>query len=341
MHLIQTETGVEYIWEVGNELIFVSEKSLKNTHGDFMTIEGNKRCSDRFVCDINKNEIKIFDEKFMLIKKILIEYPTGISFYGGIDTYIIRHGIEKDKYSIFFQDKFLKGEEASTMGKTLNSEIRLNFKHRFEPISYFRCSNLTDSETYWIYECDEEQVIGGFTVFQEKLLFYTTEKDKEPYQAKYWLNILDITTGQRLHHIECRNRNACFDAERGLFVAVAGSTQNRDNIKIYEIIDVTTGERLCEDMKEDVSFYWVGTNIQYLAHNCLYFIDNSWQIGEEKINVNPKIGCFNFIKKELVYFKTLPEITEKQISQIMVHENKIYLRTVTDELYVFEDDVVV
>lgn len=339
MKLLEKKIKIDSIWKLNKEVIFESGNILRNTQNQVIRFDDNTSfyCSYKFICNIKKDRITVFDESFDPKKEIFVEDPVNVSFYEQLDNYLLRHGVDESKYSLFLKNELVKEEENIT-GVFLNAKYRLHLQARFKPIRTFRCSDLLDTKTDWEYNCAEgEHVRGGFTAYEDKLLFYT-HSEPAPYEYYYWVNVLDLHTGETLHKIPSRHIGACFDERNGLFVAVSGSIMNQQDYKVYEIIDVNTGKKQIGDISCEDNFVTVGTAMQHIYENRLYFIDNFITIGGKKYCENPKIGCFDFIKRELIYFKEIPDFKKKTVAQIIRSDDKIYIRTQYFELYIFEEE---
>lgn len=86
----------------------------------------------------------------------------------------------------------------------------------------------------------------------------------------------------------------------------------------------------------DMEYVRVNWQTQYLANNRYYFVESVYTTG----NAVPqpiKFGVFNIETKKLEYLQAVPEAAGNQFSQVIYHENKLYLRMVDNQLLIFED----
>lgn len=353
MKKITELSNVQRVLIINNDIIFYNSSYINNYKLDLLLQLKDKIIfggiiDSNYLIAIENNKITIFNERlesvWELNKEIISVGNSGFQI------------LSKESFIWYLTDlitgetriTFFKiGDSIETVlctdfyGVILNEFYRLNFEiYVFSNPQRFRCSNLFDTETNWTYNCSEnEQVIGNIEQWNDKLYFYTKQKSKDLYDSLFWINVLELSTGKLLFRTETQNIGSRFDNKRGLLVAVKGSMQNQDNYKFYEIIDLKEGKVEKGDIFCENSFFGVGTTMQYLYMNKLYFIDNFITIGGIKFNENPKIGCFDFIKKELVYFKEIPDLKGRTVAQIIVNDDKIYIRTEYFELFVFEEDI--
>ncbi|SOE22995.1 hypothetical protein SAMN06298216_3391 [Spirosomataceae bacterium TFI 002] len=328
-----------------------SEFILQNVNNN-LKIENLSQCRylryRNYLNLIQLGKIEVLDSSFDILFTIeneLIRSDGSSIFYFDENNFFIENNFydklnRKLVTSCIITLKSKSVTQVGFFGKVLNENFRLNFASETisNPLT-FRCSNLLDTETYWEFDCAEgEQVRGSFTVYGEKLLFYTFS-EPTPYDYHYWVNVIDLRSGEVLFKIPSRHVNCHFDKDSGLFVTVSGTIMNQQDYKIYEIINVNTGEQEVGDVICDDTFVTVGAAMQYIYNNRLYFIDNFITIGGKKYCENPKIGCFDFIKKELIYFKEIPKFKKKTVAQLICNDNKIYIRTQHFELFVFEEEV--
>lgn len=298
----------------------------------------NGSFSDNFLYKIGEDRVNIFDLEPEFIKSIFIDCPSSITLLD-INHYVIGSIKNDKKYNNFYFDNKLILTAPRFYGKILNQDYRLNYPEgTFNNSRHFRCSDLLDEITYWEYKViDSEKQIGSFILYEDRLIFYTQEVDKESYDSRFWLNVLDIKSGEQVYHISCKNHSACFDSERGLFVAVQGANQHGETPKTYEIININTGERIFEEFYHDLFFYAVGVTYSVLDNHFLYFTDSPVKHGDTYVFDTPRIGCFDYLAKKLLYFKEIPEMKEKGIKQFVVKGDRSYFRTPENELFIFED----
>jgi hypothetical protein len=339
MKLSKTYSNIHHIFNLEG-IISIQEEdriSLLDHEKHVLITPINGFFSGNFYYKLNSENIEIYSHLLDFVKNFPILNPTGVNIFDS-NNFVINSKNGDRKVLNFVVNGEIIEVQTQLFGYILSPHFRLNyFDNILNNPTYFRCSDLLDKQTYWEYNCNEnEQVTGTFLLHHDKLLFYTKAR-RELYNPAYWINVIDIKTGKELFKIHTQNLQARFDYERGLYIAAKGSTQNRDNYKFYEIINVNTGEISLAPILTDDNFFGVGTAMQYLHNNKLYFIDNFITIGGIRHNETPKIGCFNFINKELLYFEELPGMKELRVSQIVVNANKIYLRNSKNELMTFEE----
>jgi hypothetical protein len=104
----------------------------------------------------------------------------------------------------------------------------------------------------------------------------------------------------------------------------------------YQIIDlnkrsIEVGRFQSPIMLENVAVNW---QLQYLYENKLYFVDNVHSTyGEEPRPI--RFGCFDIENKQLDFIQEVPEVAGGQFAQVIYHDNRLYLRTSGNELFIF------
>lgn len=330
MYLLEIRNNVDSIWKVGYELMFVSGSNLTNVQGVKLHFKENSNFfySDKFLYSVKSNEILVFNNSFDFQRKIKIKDPVNISFYETIDNYLIRHGKNENLYSLFLNDNLIK-EEENIIGVFLNSKFRLHFKFRFKPISYFRCSDLQDEHTYWEYDCGDGYVTNRFYMWKGKLVF-SKSKDTDVQ-----LVLIDLPTGKIDWKVKIANGAFFFHEKNAVLVSVWGSKREGGQYQIIHLDKqlVVTG-RL-----EDFSMEYVRVNweTQFLANNKYYFTETVYTTGNQ--TPRPiKFGCFDIETKTIDFLQEVPQAEGGQFAQVLYHDNKLYLRTSANELFIFEEE---
>ncbi|MDR2992407.1 MAG: hypothetical protein LBV11_00985 [Bacillus cereus] len=347
MKVIKKYTDVFSLFKVDHSIIII----MKEDDGDYCqksyNLNNNKllktsylRDYGSYLYDFAQDKLKIYDSEFNHLYDIQKEdakYSNTSIGYMDANIVVISQSIwnNQDKlvsyYTVYENQKPIASEEYC--GKFLNMDYRLNFKYeeKYNP-TYFRLSDLLDKHTYFEYECEKgEESDGRFILYKDKLIFYTREKEKESYDTLFWVNVLDINTGNQLYKMEVEHYCANFDYQKGKFVSIEGICQNNSTIKRYEIVDINSGVVERENFHYEGFMFAVGTTVQYLDQNKLYFADNIKFEGQSK---TPKIGCFNIDRKEILFMEDLKEAEVHRIDQIISNKGRIYARTNTNDLFI-------
>lgn len=85
---------------------------------------------------------------------------------------------------------------------------------------------------------------------------------------------------------------------------------------------------------ENVNVHW---QQQFLHQNKLYFTDNVHSYGDDLRPI--KFGCFDIETKRVDFLQEVPELLTGQFAQVIYHEDKLYLRTSGNELFIYEDEI--
>lgn len=333
MRLIETKNNIDSIWELENKIIAVSGSILENEQGKVLNLEEsiNFYYSYKFIYNVKKDEIVLFDEFFKIKKRVFIENPVNISFYNNLDNYLVRHGSNENKYALFLQNKLVK-EEENIIGVFLNYRYRLHFKARFKPITTFRCSELLDSQTYWEYECEEGYKAGRFYVWDNMLVFVKGNHENAS------LVLMELLTGRVVWENHIMYGEFTLDEKQGLLVSVWANKYVCNNYQLINLTErkVETGQFQSPMMLENVAVNW---QMQYLHQTKLYFVDNVHSTyGEEARPI--RFGCFDIVRKQLDFLQEVPEAAGGQFGQVLYCNNRLYLRSAANELFIFEDSSV-
>jgi virulence-associated protein VapD len=328
MQLLEVKNNIDSIWELDKEITIVSGNILKNARNQSIIFEDNISFyySYKFLYNIKRDKIIVFDGFFEVKKEIFIENPVNISFYENLDNYLVRHGAEESKYSLFLQNKLVK-EEENIIGVFLNAKYRLHFQGRFKPIRIFRCSDLIDSQTYWEYDCGEGFKADRFYVWNDTLVFVKGN------ESGAILVLIELKSGKIIWETKVAHGEFNLDVERGMLVSFWA---NKYVGKKYQVIDLTnktidTGDVFYPELLENVNVYW---QQQSLHNNRLFFTDNLHSYGEDLRPI--KFGCFDIETKRIDFIQEVPEAAGGQFAQIIYHDNRLYLRTSANELFIFE-----
>lgn len=290
-----------------------------------------------FIYLIKNGEFKIFDSDFNLysiIENELItldgstliffeskDYFISNSVFDKIQRKLLRNEIVNLDRNIYKRDNF--------WGRVLTNLFRLNFPEGIisNPTT-FSCSDLLTESIYWEYDCGEGYQADRFYVWGENLVFV---KGGEKGAI---LLVIELITGKIIWETEIPHGAFNFDEERGLLVSVWGNEYVGDNYQIISLGNQTVenGKITWEYPFENVNVHW---QQQYIYKNKLYFTDNIRSYGNDWRPV--KFGCFDIETKEVEFMQEL-SVLATAISQVIFNENKLYLRTENNELFIYEDE---
>ncbi|KUJ60595.1 hypothetical protein AR687_17645 [Flavobacteriaceae bacterium CRH] len=350
MNIIEKYTEVFSFFKVKESFIIVKKDESKKVQiskllgtDKKMQTQYLRYCGD-YLYDFKIDKVLIYDSEFNFLyhvkQKGISSNNTSIDFINE-EILIINQSIWDDNDNLVSHYTYYKNlnkkEEGLYCGKFLDDEFRINFiyEQKYNPL-YFRISNLLDTKTYFEYECEpNEEISGDIIKYKEKLIFYSKEKEKVLYDAKFWINVLDIKTGKTIYKILIEHYGAFFDNENGHFISIQSTNQNNNIIKKYEIVDVNKGTIEKGNFDFDQEMFAVGTSVQYINNNKLYFVDNIYSYIEEK-RKSPKIGCFDVITKQITFFQELKEAEGYYVNQIISTKNKLYLKFDNNELFVLD-----
>ncbi|MFY7827950.1 MAG: hypothetical protein ACOVQ4_12535 [Flectobacillus sp.] len=330
MELVEIQYSIDSLWIFKEDIIFKRNNVYTNLESQTIKFVHYKRISysDKYIFVVINSNIDIYNLKFQKITTFQVENPVGIAFFDGFSNYIIRCGKEEEKYLFYHQNILLK-EENNVIGILLNRRFRLHFTDPFSAPTYFRCSNLLDTETYWDYDCGEGKEAGKFYVWNDNLVF--TKGNHEGTN----LVVIELITGRVLWEIPILYGAFSFDSERGLLVSFWCSKLSGNN---YQIIDlqhksIENGTPDFSVLLENVALNW---QMQYLHENKLYFVDNVYSIHGEPSHA-PRFGRFDIKTKRIDFLQEVPEASGCQFEQVFYHNSKLYLRSSANQLFIFED----
>lgn len=327
------------IWNIGNNIIILKNKTLINLDNkNVLNYENDvNRCfySNNYIYHIKKDVLIILNGDFNILNTIKQNDATGLSVFDENNYAIWFENEDGDEYFHLYKENKEEGTSDFFFGKFLNANYSYRFRTRKQK-NLFKLSNLLNTHTYFEYQCEPgEEVIGDIINYKENLIFYTKEIEKELYDSKFWINVLDIKTGKTIYKILTEHYGACFDYQKGLFISIQGSNQNNEIIKKYEIVDVNNGTVEKNFFDFDQEMFAVGTAVQYINDNKLYFADNVYSYEEQKRKC-PKIGSFDLTTRQISFFEELKEAEGYSVNQIIVKENRLYAKIDNDELIVLE-----
>ena len=274
------------LWKIDCNIVIQKKDSLINlvTEKEFYYENEVIRCfySNDYIFTIREEEINILNSDFSVLNFIKYSKATGISIFSVNDYAIWFENENEDEFFNLYLNNKSKGISESFFGKFLNSNYSYRFKNRRNRES-FRLSSLLNDKDFFEFQCTtDEEIVGEIIKHEERILFYTKENAKELYDSKFWINVLDIKTGDIIYKILVEHYGASFDYEKGQFVSIQGSNQNKEIIKRYEIVDVNNGKLEKGNFHFSEEMHAVGTAVQCIDNNKLYFVDNIYSYEEEK-----------------------------------------------------------
>lgn len=291
-----------------------------------------------YFCEIFKEKILVRNENFQIIKEIIHNDSYAIKFFNSTENYLIYwKNNNKNKISYFKKDLKIKDDDKG-LDLILNERLRLHFvENEYIDPKYFRCSDIVNENYLWEYtsNCDEVVNTNSFIVYTNRLIFFTS-KESDNYLPDIFIVILDIDSGNQIMKIPASSIGpGSFDNIKGQFINVQGTNLNNEVIKKYSIIDVNTGIVDTGDLNYESELHSVGSAVQYLKDNKLYFVDNINDYNDQTFNV-PKIGSFNVETKRIDFIQEIPEAKGLRLDQIIYNDNKIYVRSSDNQLFIFE-----
>lgn len=294
--------------------------------------------SSEYYCEIFEKKICIYISSFDKVKDI--EYTNCYSikfFYEESDFLIYWQDEEKISYITYYKNNIKIESGRLGFGIILNQFYRLHYNQNVYAMpSYFRCSDLFDTKTYWEYSCDEGEIIRGKYIIYDTKLIFRVEKELDLYESEFFIVILDIATGKHISKIKTLFVEANFDETTGKFVAIQGSNANHQIIKHYEIIDVNLYVVARGDLNYQGELHRVGIAVDFLADNTkLYFVDNVYDYNDQTFTT-PKVGCFDVQTKNIDFIEEIPEAVGLRLDQIVYKDNKIYVRSSDNKLFIYE-----
>lgn len=272
-----------------------------------------------FLKRYENNEIEKYSSKFTFIDKDKLIWDYHNSDSGKNTLKYIEGVVEKVISDPFF-------------GNIINSNFRLNFPDGiFLNPNKFTFSDILGQKSYWEYKCEEGfQASNLWIVGDENLIFCESKSDN----FAGMIVKIHLTTGQIIWKSEIANTNLHYNEDQGILISFWASEVNGKN---YQIIDI---DKQTIDFGETETSYKlenVNTNpgTQYLHKRKLYFADQIMSIsGEAPRPV--KFGCFDIDTKKIDFLQEIPEARGTAISQIIYNENKLYIRTWCNRLFIYE-----
>ncbi|KRD58278.1 hypothetical protein ASE40_18265 [Flavobacterium sp. Root935] len=324
------------IWNIDNNIIILKDNTLINldTKRELNYKNDVIRCfySNNYIYFIKKNELVLLNVDFTIVNTINQSNATGLSIFDENNYVIWFENEDGDEYYSFYKENNAEGTADSFFGKFLDISYSYRFKKRKERSS-FVLSNLLNTNTYFEYKCEpHEEIAGDIIKYKGILTFYTREIEKELYDSKYWINVLDIKTRQIIYKILVEHYGANFNYKKGQFVSIQATNQNNKIVKSYEILNINNGVIQRDNFKFNEEMFSVGTAVQYIDNNKLYFVDNVYSYEEQK-KKSPKIGCFNVETKQIDFFEELKEAEGFSINQIISKNDLIYVKTDNNEVF--------
>lgn len=338
MNKVDQLSAIYAVFKIGDSVFINDGKFLigKNKKQRIDTLN-SYRYSNGYIGIISKGEIRIYDEELKLLTRVVdkdIDFETsGVEIFSD-DAYVVFKTVDVTNALIFINNK-KAGEAKNFWGRFLNASYRLNFKEdTFDRPSYFRCSDLLDTKTYFEFQCHaNEKVIDNFYVWRQKLIFPLVRNNQ------LYLVMLNIQTGVIEWEVKIVNPNFMID-KRGLMVSVWGSDGSYpETPRQYQMISLENRSVDIGVPKGSGPFYNVSTpqHLQLLQGDKLYFSDNRNSFSGEKPNP-VRVGCFDTGSKTVEFLYEITESPLSPISEIIESDGKLYLRNANNELFIFTLD---
>ena len=330
MKLIELQYGIDSLWSFKRNIILKKGKVYSSLKKRFANLDHYKRVyySGEYIFAIINKNIEILNLDFQNIATLQVDDPVGISFLDGLSNYVIRCGKNEEEYLFYYNNIFVKREN-NIIGRLLNGKFRLHFKDAFASPTYFRCSDLLDTITYWEYDCGEEYVASRFYVWNSKLVF---SKSKG---TDVRLVLIDLPTGKIDWEVKIIYGAFFFDDQSGVLASVWGSRKEGGK---YQIIHLQKQLVEIGEIEEfNMEYVRVNWETQFLTRDKYYFTETVYTTANEKPSP-VKFGCFDIETKKIDFLQEVPEAAGSQFTQVICHEEKLYLRTSGNELFVFEEE---
>lgn len=298
------------------------------------------RYSKNYFYDILVGEILIYDASCRIVSRIIdpdIEQFNS-SIAGNDKEWIMLLSKRNSERKLISEFKIISNERVLYQnrycGKILSHNFLIHFKYdeRFKP-SNFRCSDLMDTTTYWEYTCPTGlQASNTWVVRGEYLLF--CENTDGSYQGN--IKKIHLPTGELKWEAAVPMTRLHYNESQGLFISFWA---NVDYGQYYQIIDIDNetidfGNPITDVILQNLPST-EGT--LYLYERKLYFTDFSNAYGDQI----PKImfGFFDIDTKEVEFLQEVPEAKGDGFAQIIYSDNKLYLRSFGNKLYVYEHEI--
>jgi hypothetical protein len=286
---------------------------------------------------LDNGSISLYDKNFSLLRTV--SDPTftvenaGIEAFTG-DEFVIFRFI-KANHIFIYQGGKMVSETENFWGKVVSPAIRLNYREgTWDNPTYFRCSDMADAKTYFEFQCGEgEEVIRQYVHVDDSLFFPMVTKDG------LRLMEVDVRSGVTLWNPKIEFGSFNVDIDQRHLVSV-GSTANDRKLR-YQIVDLRNRTVAMGIANELITEHNVRTPhyLQHLYGNYMYFAENRRSYTGKKPNP-VRFGRMNLLTKSI---DVIEEITEEitqtpgsQILQIIEHEQRIYVRNLEDELFIYE-----
>lgn len=332
MKLIDKINGIHFLYYLGNVYAQNDREIMMLNRNTSIPINPyNGSLSKGYFYKIDSNKISLYDSQMILQKEIFIEKPS-IFFSINEDYFVVTTILNDVKYNNFYYKNEIIAKRPRFFGKILDKNARLNFHEGvFSNPNYFRFSDLLDETTYWEYQCEEGlQTTNQWIVRGDYLLFCEHKK----LEAAGKLVKIHLPTGNIKWEVEIPNTFLLYNEAQGLFTSFWAAKEIGSH---YQIIDIDhekieIGKAASSYDLENVNTFG---ETQYLHENKLYFSDQVNSYGNDLRPI--RFGCFNIVTKEVEFLQEVPEALASQFSQLIYHEDKLYLRTTDNVLYIYCD----
>lgn len=336
MKLIDSGKKIFQIHIISNDLIFQFENQLVNLNNSKIVDASYLTTAvyNNTIYTRTNSFIMVYTSKLNILNSIEIENSNGVYFVD-LDRLLIASKYENSKSTIIYFDKQKKiKEEYEFFGKFLNERYRINFPSSvFIKPKKFAFYDYNNNATLWNYNSIENYQAKNLWIIRGEYFIFC--EHQKGYFAGRIIKV-HLLTGEIKWNADIPYTDFQYNEEQGILVSFWGGEHNGKNYQIVNIDNETVenGEPLSNCELANVNTYG---DIQYIHNRKLYFVDNVFSFSGQLANPI-KFGCFDLDSKKIDFVQEVPEAAGSQFAQIKHHENKLYLRTVDNRLFIFEDE---
>lgn len=336
MKLITKLENVFYISILNQTLLIQYEFELTNMNNGY-SVEANRITTynfNNFIYSRSDNKIRVYNSDLSQMAEYIVKNNIGVYNIFSLTSLAISTYEDEQRKVLFIQNGVIVKEVTSFFGRILNENYKLNFPENiFVNSKYFRCSDLLDEKTYWEYTCPPGlQASNTWVVRGEYLLF--CENTDGSYQGN--IKKIHLPTGELKWEAAVPMTRLHYNESQGIFISFWA---NVDYGQYYQIIDVDNETIEFGNPITDVTLQNLPSTegTLYLYERKLYFTDFSNVYGDQI----PKImfGCFDIDTKEVEFLQEVPEAKGDGFAQVIYSDNKLYLRSFGNKLYVYEHEI--
>ena len=338
MRLTEKILDVRNIFISGSTIFYSNGKKLTNSSNlnsiEILNLSGLRK-SKEIIAVILDEKVVFYDTNLVIVITIenqSINNESGLTLIDE-ENFII-HNFDVSDNILIFKSGIIVSETSNFWGWFLNENYRINYlENTFGNPKYFRCSDLLDEKTYWEYTCPPGlQASNTWVVRGEYLLF--CENTDGSYQGN--IKKIHLPTGELKWEAAVPMTRLHYNESQGLFISFWA---NVDYGQYYQIIDIDNETLEFGNPITDVILQNLPSTegTLYLYERKLYFTDFSNVYGDQI----PKImlGCFDIDTKEVEFLQEVPEAKGDGFAQVIYSDNKLYLRSFGNKLYVYEHEI--